>query len=632
MMKKALALTFLFFLLSGLRIAAHAQGAEGPLGEESIRAIVAGAPSEAERPGEDALVLFEGTYIRFAGGKAEKRVQRLTKLFTEYAIEELGDPRISFDRSRQELVIHASLTYLPDGSIVDTPEEEKHGYSGYNEVTPDGLDRSVDHLDIREMVVTRVGLVRGATILLDYTIRDTAPGALPYQTVLFACGEWPALSKEVVVEGLNAEAVNPANALHTLPEPSGQAKKTWRLSNVPAAPHGAAHDGDQLPYIVLSEAGKWEEMVGRFGLRMEEAVKESDGLLPVLEDLEKDRPFLSKREALEKCAKMIRDRTALVDYEPWVFTPAPRDVATVLGRSNATPQERAALLLACCRQMEIDADLLLPSRWKSLSDEVGALEALSTPWIRAQCDEGLLWWADPVEGVVRARPDLVPGLPCFVWDRRGVERVRIAPERSRVDFSLFWDLESGEAKAECFLSGPVTAGLDLERPEPLLQEWVEGWCDSARVEECRLLSAGPGGIHFVVDVSAPMPAADERGRALLRLPTPLVDLAELGPEGMDAAQSEIEETLFFDAPLELHARWSVHPGDGHTLLPGRTESAEWGRASFAVTREETGERVVVDCSLALGEEPVSPERYAAYRGFHLRMTDDRILRVVLEEK
>ena len=96
-------------------------GVDGPLTEGAIRAIVDAAPSEADRPDLDALILFEGMWIDFREGKAEVRVQRLTKMYTEWAIEHLGDPRLPWDESRQELIVHASRTYLPGGETVDTP-------------------------------------------------------------------------------------------------------------------------------------------------------------------------------------------------------------------------------------------------------------------------------------------------------------------------------------------------------------------------------------------------------------------------------------------------------------------------------------------------------------------------------
>ena len=195
--------------------------ARGPLGEDDIRAFVGRAPDEEEIPDAEALVLFDGTYISDIDGMTAVHRQRLIKIYTEYAIDELGDPRLAYDSRRQELEIHAGRTYLPDGSTMDIPA------NGYNEVTPFGLDRSIEHLDIREMVVSHVGIVRGASILLDWTVRDTAPAGLPFNRIFMLQDEFPTLEKEVVAEGdLYGESVNPSGSGFALAAPDRRGRQS----------------------------------------------------------------------------------------------------------------------------------------------------------------------------------------------------------------------------------------------------------------------------------------------------------------------------------------------------------------------------------------------------------------------
>jgi len=205
---------------------------QGPLSADEIAALVDGSPAEADMPGADAVVLFDGTFIEYIEDKATLRRQRLVKVFTEWAIDHVGDPRLAFDGARQELKVNASRTYLLDGSTVDTPD------NGYNEVTPSRVALSQDHLSIREMVVTHVGLERGVSIVLDYKVTDTSSAGFSFNRMFFLQDEFPALEKMIVLGGdLFAELVNPSVGLFDYPQPERDGDRlSWYMKDLPARP------------------------------------------------------------------------------------------------------------------------------------------------------------------------------------------------------------------------------------------------------------------------------------------------------------------------------------------------------------------------------------------------------------
>ncbi|RPJ43499.1 MAG: hypothetical protein EHM19_08585, partial [Candidatus Latescibacterota bacterium] len=100
--------TGLIVLLSVLGAIAPAWADEATLlpidNDEALRRASA-APPESALPGHDAYVLFEGVFATYRDGKAEVRRQRLTRLYNEWAMDELGDPRVAHDATRQALVI-----------------------------------------------------------------------------------------------------------------------------------------------------------------------------------------------------------------------------------------------------------------------------------------------------------------------------------------------------------------------------------------------------------------------------------------------------------------------------------------------------------------------------------------------
>ena len=111
-MKKAL-----LILLGSFIAASCAAAADGPLTEDEVRDLILAAPSEADRPDEDALVLFEGHFYKHDGGKTEVRRQRLIKIYSEWAIEHLGDPQPLFGQPR--LVAKKPLDVLDEATVAE---------------------------------------------------------------------------------------------------------------------------------------------------------------------------------------------------------------------------------------------------------------------------------------------------------------------------------------------------------------------------------------------------------------------------------------------------------------------------------------------------------------------------------
>jgi hypothetical protein len=600
----------------------------GPLSQDQIQALVESAPDEEDRADLDALILFDGTYITYAQGLATVRHQRLIKIFTEWAIEHLGDPRLAYDQSRQELQVHASRTYFVDGSTMDTPD------NGYNEVTPSGLDLSADHLNLREMVVTQAGLERGVSVLLDWSVRDTLPQALPFNRAFLLYEEFPALKKELLAEGdLWAESVNPLGGLYSPPvaETAGHAL-LWQAEDLPARPRDADDRlGDQMPWIALASVRNWEELPGNLGKRIDEAAAETGLLESFLADLEEEQPLLSNREALERIAQMVTERTALVRYQPWILTPLPRVVADCLQRSTATPVERSAVLLAAYRARGLEPDLILPASWKNQSRDVPALETLRDPLLRVVDDQGRMWWIDPIDGRVTVQPALDGDIPYFVLDSSGIRREALPVSESQIHLSAFWDLEAGEAKAEVDIGGPVAGTLGWEEPEKLLRSWAEAWCDSAEVEELRVLSSDPQGISWTVSLKAPLPKPGDRGRILIDLPLPPAGISDLLPGGLVLAQSQVDGILFPPAPAAVNLAWKLRLPEDLRLLSGPTSHMESEGAYFALTRAEGESLVAIDYKLHCDGRAITPEAYPGYRRLLFEASDPRFTRVVFAE-
>ncbi len=603
---------------------------------DEILALVENAPDESDYPGADAVVLFDGTYIEYSNGLAMIRRQKLVKVFTEWAIDHLGDPRLSFDGARQELEVHASRTYLKDGSTVDTPD------NGYNEVTPRRVALSGSHLNIREMVVTHVGIERGVSILLDYSVTDTAPGALPFNRMFFLLDEFPVLKKWVVMEGeLMAEVVNPAAGPITCPQPVREGERLdWNMKNLPAHPrHQTERMGDQVPWLAVASANislssmqPWPTMLSALGASVLEASKDSGSLGDIVTEMRREDDFLTEREAVERMAEMLTGRTALQRYDPWIFTPLPRSVADCVEASTATPIERAAIMVACCGLRSLQAKLVLPARWETLSRDVPVLEAMADPLVRVALGDGSHLWFDTASGSIESVHRIGGGIPYFVAVSQHVEPLVADRGFNYVKVMASWDLEKGAGRADVVMTGPAVRDLGWTEPEQLARDWAEGWCDSASVEDLQVLSSGIEGIHFIVGLEAPLPGADDRERVAVGLPLPPLATEAMLPDGLDLARSTIDGALFFPAQATADIEWKIVLPEGWELLPGPSVHMVWEDAKLHLERHERPSDVRVVYRLVLGGKPVLPDEYPGFRSLILEATDAGHSRLVFTEE
>ncbi len=603
----------------------------GPMDDRELRTRLENAPDPAS--GEEGMLLFEGRYYHHEDGLTELRVQRLTRVSSEWALEHVSDPRLRYDSSRQELEIHRCRTYLPDGEFVDSP------INAFNDVTPGALTQAVDFLDIREMVVTHTGLVPGAIIFLDYSLRDTAPAGLPAGEVIFPHGDFPLLEMEIVAEGLFGETVNPEGRLYSLPEPDNDDDTLrWLLRELPAAPGEARHQlGDQLPHVQLSPLDGSEEVVLALAESIETAIVDTTGLGEWLDKFEAERPFLSDREALEAWLDDLDESTARRRIGDWHWRRAPRSVARVLETSVATPLERIALLTAAMRIREIPVQWHFPSLWQVRDKGLLPLPSLGDPLIyipvHVTSTISLLGWqADPVAN--RLQKPGSPTLPIYMIGDRltslGRSPSSSLPSLYLVRFAYYWKHEDGSWQLEGEHTIPARLHVDLRTPETYLRNWLEA--DSTRVDALHLHDLQNRNTHFAADGSSPLPAVDERGGVQIELIMPPVTFESLLPPGMNRSHSACRALLFPRQGAHYHLTWILDLPEDREPTSLEPISASCPGGSFTATRELEDNRLTLHYDLEHNGAPVQPADYPAYREFVNAALDPAATRVILRER
>jgi len=607
-MKRTLAITLL--LLATVAGAA-------PLDLADVRTRVANAPDPVA--GDEGLVLFEGRYYTHEDGLTTLRVQRLTRVDSEWALERVSDPRIRFDASRQRLDVTTCRSYLPDGGFVDSP------VNAFNEVTPGALTLAVDFLDIKELVVTHTGLIPGAILWLDYTLRDIAPAGLPAGHLIFPHGDFPVLEMEIVAEGLYGETVNPEGGLHALPEGEG----TWRFRELPAAPGVVHRRGDQLPHVVLSPRDGWEDVLQALGESLEAALTDTTGLDAWLGRLDTQPPFVSEREAMEAWLDGIESDTALLRLDEWHWRRAPRSVARVLETSLATPLERIALLSAAMGTQELTEHWMFPARWRQ-TGRLLASAALENPLILvSRTEDGPCYLAPCTNRISKGEQLTLHGSFMIGPENRRPDRVPAHgdPGIHIVRLKLHWDLPGNTWRLAGGLSIPERLRVNLEAPETYLRDWLSK--DSTQVDELRLIR---GIKQFEAGGERPMPTTDDEGLTRIELSTPAVSLAELLPAGMNRSHSGSQTIHYPRQAAYYRLTWILDLPEDIEPLSVTSIGATCPGGSFTCSRELEGNRLTIHYDLEHDGSPVSPADYPAYRDFVNAALDPAATRVILRPR
>ena len=201
-------------------------------------------------PGADGIYpRIEQHWTLDADGTVHRRDHRWFKYFNSRPIRALADPRLDYNLSQDELVIHTAQTHLPDGSVLPIPK-----YS-FNVVGPDDVAGWPAYADWRQMVVSYSGIEDGAVTELDYEV-VTRPGVVPYlSTDVCLHEDYPVLER--IVHVTVPAGVKLGHRVDQLPgQPRTESGKdgattySWTFTNLPGA-----HAEPQSP--------PWQERCGR---------------------------------------------------------------------------------------------------------------------------------------------------------------------------------------------------------------------------------------------------------------------------------------------------------------------------------------------------------------------------------
>jgi len=358
----------------------------------------ANTPTAKEYPAADALVLSESRHFTLLpDGRINQSVRVVQKVLTYQGMDEIGDPKIAFNKGNQDLTIGLCRTYTPEGAVVDAKA------NSFNEMTPYELEKAPAYTGWRQMVVTKVGLDVNAVVELEYTITDKKPWRRFLEGVVPLRDSYPALVREIVItvpEGmplsyklLNAEAAPLVNTQ------DGQTTTTWTLKNVPLARlnHARADERAYLPGLVFTTAPDWAHQAALVSGMVEKAAASSSPAL----DKKAEELLAGLKSPFEKLLKVhgfVAEGINTVHWPLGDFDFVPRSAAQIYDSGYGNALDKAVLLVALLKKAGVESAIAAVRRVpEGLADPttVPCLSQMDGVLLHVDMGKGPTLWLDP---------------------------------------------------------------------------------------------------------------------------------------------------------------------------------------------------------------------------------------------
>lgn len=481
----------------------------------------AATPTAKDYPGADALTLSESRHFTLGpDGRVTEHVRLVQKILTYQGMDEVGDPKIAFNKDNQTFTVNLCRTYTPEGKTVDAKA------NSFNEMTPYELEKAPAYTGWREMVCTKVGLDVNAVVEFEYTIADTRPWRPYLEGVVMLEDVFPALSREVAVTVPAGKEVK-AKLLNIQGQPAtsndgGAVTTTWAFKNVPLMGRVAvsAMDGAFTPALVFTTAPGWKAHADRVGTLVQKAIDTSSPAL----DKKTDELLKGLQDPFEKTARLQSYVAEYINGIEWplaCFEFEPRAAAQVYESGYGHGLDKAVLLCAMLKRAGISAAIAAGRRLPEGAEDpttVPCMALFDRTVIHSKPANSTLW-LDPMAPLAESSQRNLcgmKGLPLLL----GMDEIHTmppvdAPDQLFVnaDAALAADL-SLEGSATISLSGAYSPYYKLQGSKDdqkaALAKAIGAVLPGATVGEFSVVRMEPGATVFQAAFKAPAP---EKGTA-----------------------------------------------------------------------------------------------------------------------
>jgi Domain of Unknown Function with PDB structure (DUF3857) len=588
-------------------------------------------------PDADAIILrWEQTWTIDADGAVHRRDHKWLKLLDRRAIRANADPRIDYHKDTDEVIIHAAQTHLPDGTVMPVPD-----YS-FNLAAPNDVAGWPAWAGWEQTVVSFSGIVNDCVLELDYEV-VTEPGVVPWISADLRLHQaYPTVERIVRVKLATGVALQhrvDGPVATTKPQrkrvSGGGVEYLWQFENLPGMPD----EPQALP---------WQERCGRLRLTTcPDAKTWANTLIDAVDAAGQPDARVAEfaRKAVEDTtdlhsglkalAKAMHDSFNYVHAAKTMRGVTCRDAAAVYNTNYGSTLESAALLLAACRSLGVEAEpsVAVDTRFWNLGTPVD--QALDSIVLRIKSDDGVLL-VHPELGLIENpgnwgyRTLLAKGSGGSLSEIQVLARGE--GERSKLDVTGRIELAAdGTAAGEIRLSltGAFYNPSDLESASAqraLVNRFLGRVITGMTVDDCSVTALSPERFAATMNVRSDGPLTEVAGRRLLALGA---EPAALGVFDLPLDRADRRTDVYLKGSFEERLDLTiVLPEDATAaILPAsmKAVSGDWGEIRQRVSQAGQAIRITRVVSLEhqrLTPAELSPVREAINR---LRATGSRHL-------
>ncbi len=581
--------------------------------------LAADAPGLAEYPLADQITLYEHTDIQVdAEGRMTRRVHRIRKILTNWAMRRVADPRVDWDSSRQTLEIEVCRTRQSDGAIIDSPA------NALNEVTPDAVGHCARFLDLREMVISHVGLEPGCVTELIYTIRDLEPAPLPPSGRIFLQDRWPVLERSITLSGAGVRS-EIRNAGDLTLETEGSTIVARNLPGLPDAVN--AHRADFVPYLVYSVAtGDWEELAGRIAAAGDAARVLNEDMRTWLQSGED----LTAIDTIQRIAALVGDRTRTVHLPGGLFARSPRATTEVFHSGCASRWEEALLAFTLLDGLSLNPSLVLAGDLEVLPKKAFAVETWNRLLVSVAVD-GQKWWVSPERG--EAWPGSIAEtnthrLTILGQSAGSLTHSVVAGQACAMNISIVPD-DSGLVLSIDWRANGMLRGHETDADE-LAETLVHAVLPGADVTATEILQLDPSEAHLRIEAQADDLGTFDDGILVLDLPTIPDGVLSHLPHDCRLQEPVRHSPLILPGGMRQEMRLHLELPEGVEVdyLPTAEEAIADG-SRFRMDPSRSDGMLELDCRLELQPGPIASTDWPLLRKMLIRARNVGEGRIVL---
>jgi len=292
-----------------------------------------------------------------------------------------GETFVAYNPEYQTLKVNKSETKMVDGKKVKSPE------NAFNEVLPSSAADAPDYNNLREMVITHVGLERGAVVELDYEIQTKA-GFTPFiYDKVNLCESSPVKDVEVIVRvpkgvKLNYNLINKPAGLTCNKSTKGEYDVySWKAYNMSAISHEPLQAEGFTAYPALQFSTV--DLATAFNYLKGNLIKDFTA------DESAKNLLASKEKGWEKVELVknyIVSNINTYGVLPQLVGYRFRSPEKVWQSNGGTEAEKAILFTALLRNAGFNAQIAIAGYPQFLDKEVGSLNSFDKFWVKVELD------------------------------------------------------------------------------------------------------------------------------------------------------------------------------------------------------------------------------------------------------